>query len=73
MTPTDIVMETGALSLGDAIDHTRYALVKQVQSVESEVPTNYGPLVLTTREQAELRAYLTKLLTRRLEILEASY
>lgn len=71
MTPTDIVMDIGARSLCDAIDRTRYALAKQVSSIESDLATNYGPLALSTREQAELRAYLGKMLTRRLEILEA--
>jgi len=68
MTPTDIVMETGAADLNDAIERTRYALLKQVPSAE-EVATNYGPLVLTVREQAELRGFLGKILRRRLEIL----
>jgi len=66
MTPTDIVMETGAADLNDAIERTRYALLKQVPSAE-EVATNYGPLVLTVREQAELRGFLGKILQRRLE------
>ncbi|WP_373182644.1 hypothetical protein [Halomonas campaniensis] len=71
MTPVDITMDIGARSLGDAIDRTRYAICKQVQSVESELATNYGPLALTSREQADLRQFLAKMLERRLAILEA--
>ncbi|MDN3523522.1 hypothetical protein [Halomonas ramblicola] len=70
MTPTDIVMDIGATGLVDAIERTRYALAKQAFSAD-EVTTNYGPLVLTDRERAELRAYLARILVRRLEILEA--
>ena len=70
MTPTDIVMEMGSSELADAIDHTRYALSKQAPSA-GQVSTNYGLLVLTCKEQDELRAYLSKMLERRLKILEA--
>lgn len=73
MTPTDITMDIGASSLGDAIDRTRYALIKQASSIESELATRAGLLALTAREKAELSTYLTKMLNRRLEILEASY
>lgn len=72
MTPTDIVMETGALSLGNAIDHARWAIREQVPTAW-QVNSHRGMVVLSKREQAELRAYLTKMLKRRLEILEASY
>lgn len=70
MTPTDIVMDLGCNNRAEAIEHTRYVLAKQAPTA-GQVATNYGLLVLTVRERAELRAYLTKLLSRRLEILEA--
>ena len=69
MTPTDIVMETGALSLADAIGHTRWALREQVPTA-FQVTTEHGVLVLSAREKVELRAWLTKTLARRLKILE---
>ncbi|EWH03229.1 MULTISPECIES: hypothetical protein [unclassified Halomonas] len=72
MTPTDIVMETGALSLGNAIDHTRWAILKQAPTA-FQITTEHGVLVLSDREKADLRQFLAKLLARRLEILEASY
>lgn len=70
MTPTDIVMETGALSLADAIGHTRWALREQAPTA-FQVTTEHGVLVLSEREKAELRGHLAKMLTRRLETLEA--
>ncbi len=72
MTPTDIVMETGALSLGDAIDHTRWALREQAPTA-LQITTERGVLVLSEREKADLRQFLAKLLARRLQVLEASY
>ena len=72
MTPTDIVMETGALSLGDAIDHTRWALRQQAPTA-FQIVTEHGVLVLSEREKADLRQFLAKLLARRLQVLEASY
>ena len=72
MTPTDIVMETGALSLGDAIDHTRWAL-RQQAATAFQITTEHGVLVLSEREKADLRQFLAKLLARRLQVLEASY
>ncbi|MGM0692764.1 MAG: hypothetical protein ACQEUN_05065 [Pseudomonadota bacterium] len=72
MTPTDIVMETGALSLGNAIDHTRWAIREQVPTA-FQITTEHGVIVLSEREKADLRQFLAKLLARRLETLEASY
>lgn len=72
MTPTDIVMEVGALSLGDAIDHTRWAIREQAPSA-FQVVTEHGVLVLSEREKADLRLFLSVLLERRLETLEAAY
>lgn len=69
MTPTDIVMDLGAASLEEAAEHTRYALSKQAPSA-GQVATNYGMLVLTEQERAELRAWLTKTLELRLAILK---
>ncbi|WP_300271012.1 hypothetical protein [Halomonas sp.] len=69
MTPTDIVMETGALSLEDAIGHTRWAIREQAPTV-LQIQTERGIIVLSQRERADLRAYLANLLARRLEILE---
>lgn len=68
MTPTDIVMDLGARDLRDAIDHTTYALSKQVPSA-GQVCSDYGLVVLTVEEQARHRAYLEKLLGERLAIL----
>ncbi|MCE9681951.1 hypothetical protein [Halomonas alkalisoli] len=68
MTPTDIVMETGALSLSNAVDHTRWAIREQVPTAW-QVTSHRGMLVLSKREQADLRAFLTKMLERRLAIL----
>lgn len=72
MTPTDITMDIGALSLGDAIDHTRWALREQAPTA-LQITTEHGVLVLSTREKADLRQLLNKLLAWHLEILEASY
>lgn len=72
MTPTDIVMETGALSLGDAIDHTRWAIREQAPTA-FQITTAHGVLVLSEREKADLRRFLDVMLTRRLETLEAAY
>ena len=72
MTPTDIVMETGALSLGDAIDHTRWALRQQAPTA-FQITTAHGVLVLSEREKADLRQFLAKLLARRLQVLEDTY
>ncbi|APX94302.1 hypothetical protein BWR19_15925 [Halomonas sp. 1513] len=71
MTCSEIVMELAARDLGDAIDHTRYALSKQAASA-GQVTTNYGLLVLTDQEQEKLRSFLTQLLERRLAVLEGS-
>ncbi len=71
MTPTDITMDIGATGLVDAIDRTRYAMAKQVPSVADELATNYGPLVLTAHEQADLRIFLDEMLLRLMWILEA--
>jgi len=68
MTPTDIVMDTGALNLEDAIGHTRWAIREQAPTA-IQITTEHGVLVLSQREKAELRAYLAKMLERRLEIL----
>ena len=68
MTPTDIVMETGALSLEDAIGHTRWAIREQAPTA-LQIQTERGIIVLSQRERADLRAYLANLLGRRLEIL----
>lgn len=69
MTPTDVVMETGALSLEDAIGHTRWAIREQAPTV-IQIQSERGIVVLSQRERADLRAFLAKLLERRLEILE---
>lgn len=72
MTPTDITMDIGALSLGDAIGHTRWAIREQAPTA-FQITSKHGVLVLSAREKADLRQFLNKLLMRRLEILEASY
>lgn len=72
MTPTDVTMEIGALSLGDAIDHTKWAIREQAPAV-LQITTEHGVLVLSEREKADLRLFLSVLLERRLETLEAAY
>ncbi|MCE8050267.1 hypothetical protein HOP61_03035 [Halomonas daqingensis] len=72
MTPTDIVMVAGALSLGNAVDHRRRALREQVPTARQET-THRGMVLLCKHEQEDLRAYLTKMLERRLEPMEASH
>lgn len=69
MTPTGIVMETGALSLEDAIGHTHRAIREQAPAA-LHIQTEHGDLVLSKRERADLKLFLDVLLTRRLEILE---
>lgn len=71
MTTTNIVMDIGAQSHGDAINRTRYALCNQVSSLAPEIASNHGPLALTKDERADLCLFLEKMLKRRLAVLEA--
>ncbi|WP_445158538.1 hypothetical protein [Halomonas sp. E14] len=70
MTPTDITMDIGARSLGDAIDRTQWSLREQLPCL-GQVATSHGMLALTKREKAELRAFLERLLNHRLQILSS--
>ncbi|MCE8053179.1 AlpA family phage regulatory protein [Halomonas daqingensis] len=70
MAANDIAIELGAGSIAEAAEETRYALVKQVQSIGTHIDTGYGTFQLTPDESAEIQSFIRRLLELRLVKLE---
>lgn len=65
-----ILAELGAGTIEEAIEETRYAIVKQAGSIGTVLDTSYGYMRLTPAESAEVQVFLIRLLQLRLMKLE---
>ncbi|SDJ10737.1 hypothetical protein [Billgrantia gudaonensis] len=70
MIDLDEILQGPTPALVEAINATRYALAKQIDTLTDELGSNYGPLELTTNEAAAVRELLHWQMKRRLARLE---